>query len=206
MKGNISASHNNEARRIGMTKSIKCINNDKIYNSIKEAADDLNLDASAITKVCKGKQKNTKGYVFIYAEDEQTHIIDNSNNLLIKCVETNKVYNTTQEISNDLDIPIKYIKKVLNGHQNSTRGYSFIYIDKINEPLNEEELVKEVFNHEVLEQDVVEKIIKENTTNDTKDNEYWFQQYLKDSKYNNYEEWYKDIVNLYRQVQAARFF
>lgn len=38
------------------------------YNSIAEAARALNVDGSAISKVCRGKQKTTGGYTFKYSE------------------------------------------------------------------------------------------------------------------------------------------
>ena len=47
-------------------KKIKCLNNGKIYNYIKKASSELNLDSSSISKVCRGKRKHIKGYVFEY--------------------------------------------------------------------------------------------------------------------------------------------
>lgn len=47
---------------------VKCLNDDKIYNSIKEAAKFYSIDSSLITKCCKGKRKQTKGYRFVYFE------------------------------------------------------------------------------------------------------------------------------------------
>lgn len=48
------------------TKKIICLNNNIIYNSIKEAALLLNLTASNITSVLKGRANKTKGYIFEY--------------------------------------------------------------------------------------------------------------------------------------------
>ena len=39
------------------------------YTGCTEAARILNFDTSTITKVCKGKQKQTGGYVFRYKDD-----------------------------------------------------------------------------------------------------------------------------------------
>ena len=56
------------------TKSCKSVdvfkNNEFVchYNSIAEAARILQVDGSAISKVCRGKQKTTGGYVFRYSE------------------------------------------------------------------------------------------------------------------------------------------
>lgn len=40
-------------------KKVRCITSGKIYNSVQEAADDTNSDASNICKVCNGKYKTT---------------------------------------------------------------------------------------------------------------------------------------------------
>ena len=47
--------------------SIYCLETNKYYNSIKQASEELNLDSSHIVKVLKGRQKQTKGYTFRYA-------------------------------------------------------------------------------------------------------------------------------------------
>ena len=52
-------------------KSIKifCKTNETIYAGISDAARNLQLDASSICKVCRGKLKHYKGYVFEYVGD-----------------------------------------------------------------------------------------------------------------------------------------
>lgn len=47
---------------------ILCVNNNKIYNSIKEASIELKLTQLNISKTCKGIIENTKGYKFKYYE------------------------------------------------------------------------------------------------------------------------------------------
>ncbi len=51
------------------SKKIMCVTNGVVYSAVKEAARILNLDASSICKVCKGKLKHYKGYVFQYVSD-----------------------------------------------------------------------------------------------------------------------------------------
>jgi len=51
----------------GRSKKILCLTNNKIYNSIKAAADELGLHSTGIICVCKGKFKQTKNYTFEYA-------------------------------------------------------------------------------------------------------------------------------------------
>lgn len=51
------------------SKKVLCIDNNTIYHSIKQAAEELHVDASSICACCKNKLKHTKGYHFQYAED-----------------------------------------------------------------------------------------------------------------------------------------
>ena len=50
-------------------KKIYCIELDKVFNSIKEASEELNISKGSICLVCKGIYKQIKGYHFIYYED-----------------------------------------------------------------------------------------------------------------------------------------
>lgn len=45
---------------------VKCLNNNKVYSTITQAAKELKVDGSAISKVCRGKQNHTNGYKFQY--------------------------------------------------------------------------------------------------------------------------------------------
>lgn len=46
---------------------VKCITTDKTFPSAGQAAKEYSLHAASILKVCRGEQKATKGYVFVYA-------------------------------------------------------------------------------------------------------------------------------------------
>jgi len=47
-------------------KAVRCIENNKIYESCTVAAKDLNCSASEVAKVARGKLKHTKGFHFEY--------------------------------------------------------------------------------------------------------------------------------------------
>lgn len=49
-------------------KSVICLENGRTYSTVKEASEDLDVPSSLIVRVCKGKQKQTKGYTFKYSE------------------------------------------------------------------------------------------------------------------------------------------
>ena len=50
-------------------KKVLCVTNNTVYESIQECARQLNLDATNICAVCKGKHKMHKGYIFKYFDD-----------------------------------------------------------------------------------------------------------------------------------------
>ena len=73
----IFATHDNNMKQAMKTRDysdtrIKIIQYDEnmniinIWNGIREASRELNLDSSSITKCCKGKQKTVKGFIFRY--------------------------------------------------------------------------------------------------------------------------------------------
>jgi group I intron endonuclease len=47
-----------------------CITNNKVYNSMAEAAEELNLHQELISKVCRKERKSTGGYKFEYKEQK----------------------------------------------------------------------------------------------------------------------------------------
>ena len=47
-------------------KKVLCINNNTIYESIQECARQLNIEASSVCAVCKGKHKHHKNFIFQY--------------------------------------------------------------------------------------------------------------------------------------------
>lgn len=51
-------------------KKIICLNNDETYNSLKEAAEDLNLSAGNISNVLRKRIKHTKGFKFKFLGEE----------------------------------------------------------------------------------------------------------------------------------------
>lgn len=51
-------------------KSIKCLENNRIFLSINSAAKELALNHGCINEVLSGKRKSTGGYTFVYVEEE----------------------------------------------------------------------------------------------------------------------------------------
>lgn len=48
------------------SEKIVCVNNSKVYDSVKEAWTELGLDERSVFRVLKGEYSHTKGYIFRY--------------------------------------------------------------------------------------------------------------------------------------------
>lgn len=66
-------SESTKGKKIGKdsptAKSVLCRENGKVYDTIKLAATELNVDASSIGKCCKGIYESVKGYHFSFANE-----------------------------------------------------------------------------------------------------------------------------------------
>lgn len=61
-------------------QKIYCITNGKIYNTAKQVAMELGLNATTVTHCCRGRYKQTGGYSFKYIEEEgESHGISMGN-------------------------------------------------------------------------------------------------------------------------------
>lgn len=59
----------NKIQRPFSFKKVICLNDSKIFESIKSASEYYSVDPGAIPKICRKTQKSTKGYRFVYYED-----------------------------------------------------------------------------------------------------------------------------------------
>lgn len=64
-----SEEHRKKIIESHMRRKVYCVETDKVYNSIKEASEELGLFSTGICACCKGKQKHYKGYHFYYTEN-----------------------------------------------------------------------------------------------------------------------------------------
>ncbi len=65
---NMNYGTRNEKAAKAVSKAVRCVETNKIYNSMKEAGADIGVDASHISSVCKGKQKTCGGYHWEYID------------------------------------------------------------------------------------------------------------------------------------------
>lgn len=116
---------------IGNVKGIICTDTMKVFKSAKECAEKLELDASSILKVCKGKYKHTKGYHFQYwqgQEIQKTTKLQVNITVSIKCLNNGKIYNSIRSAAQELNLDPSSISKVCRKKISQIKGHKFEYV------------------------------------------------------------------------------
>lgn len=117
----------------------------KVWNSVSECAEDLNLNQSKIVSVCGGKRRTTGDKIFRYLDEKGTPIevkYDPQPSLTRVTKSSRKVLQldlVTKEVLNSFDslqIAANHAKcdqsgiaKVCNGKRKSCGGYCWMYVD-----------------------------------------------------------------------------
>ena len=119
------------------SKKIYCVELNKVFNSLSEAASELNLKISKISLCCNGKRSHTGGYHFNFV-DESLNVIQSSyikqkvgkKPQKVHCIELDLVFNSTQEASEALKIPKTNIIKCCSKQRKTAGGYHWVYLTK----------------------------------------------------------------------------
>ena len=116
-------------------KAVYCFEKNKIYNSLSEAANDNNVDISAITRCLnRNNQITTNGLHWRYADDNIT--IDEiektrrKSKSKVLCEETGKIYNSPKEAGMLLHLDNNAIAKCCRGVKKTYYNYHWRYIDE----------------------------------------------------------------------------
>ena len=116
------------------SKKVIELTTDKIYASATEAAEKLNLGASAITKICacaRGDRNSTHNLVFRYLDEELNPIYvdlpkSEKEVKYVIDIDHNIIYDSIEDASNKLDIKQDYIRTSCN-KGTKTSGIHFKY-------------------------------------------------------------------------------
>lgn len=112
--------------------------NGVIYQSINDAARQLDLSAPHIARVCRAEQPATKNHTFKFYDEINIpeEWVEEAKGLLAEARKYNKVvdhngnvYKTTGHAASKLGLDVRNVSAVCAGTRRSTGGYAFMYID-----------------------------------------------------------------------------
>ena len=112
---------------------VKCLENGKIYRSINEAADDLNLRDSGISAVLRGAQKTTGTYHFEKIPVEKSKKVGKP----IVVMELDKCFDSFDDCAEFLKCNRGTIFNHLAGETNTCMGYHICYKENYNKDNNQ---------------------------------------------------------------------
>lgn len=107
---------------------IYCLENNTIYNSPIEAANELKVYATKIREVCKGKLISTHGYHFCYEQNKDNYTIRHKKCFTpVICITTQQEFQSIAEASRKTGCSYVNIKRCLSGRQKKTKGLQWKY-------------------------------------------------------------------------------
>lgn len=98
-----------------------CIETNKIYPSLGAAMQDTGIDKSSISKACHNINASAGGYHWrLFSEKENTNFKSDKRKKKVRCITTNKIYNSVAEAAKDTHSDMSNICKVCNGKYKTT--------------------------------------------------------------------------------------
>lgn len=112
-------------------KAVRCIETGEIYYSASYAQEKTGVYHTNILRACYGKCGSAGGLHWEFVNDEDKKKAKAFNNKAvrrIKCIETNKIYESITEASKELEIGLSAITNALNGRSKTAGKYHWEYI------------------------------------------------------------------------------
>jgi hypothetical protein len=113
----------------------------QLFNSVAEASKKININRAGIDDCCKGKQKTSNGYIFMYKTDfeyKNVHTFQKKTKA-IKIIQFDLKMNKIEEFSSiteaekKLKINNSNIVACCKGKRKTTGGFKFMYLNEYNE-------------------------------------------------------------------------
>lgn len=121
----------NRGPRIDISKAVIRIEDNKRYDSVKDAADDINAAASNVSRFLAGKSSHVKGFTFKYeGQDPPVFTKKPTNSIGIICTTTGQTFESALSAAKELNIPYSGIYKNLRKLSNDYNGLKFEYVEE----------------------------------------------------------------------------
>lgn len=116
--------------------SVKCIETDKVYKSAREAERDTGIGHSSIMKSCESEDHSVIAGGFHWCFGDENLTIEDlgltyKGKRYIRCVETDKVYQTARQVKRETGFDDSFISKCCKSNGSKTAGglhWEYIYL------------------------------------------------------------------------------
>lgn len=136
-KENNNYGTHNERMAKALSKTVRCLETNKVYESTIEAAKAFNVSASGIARACRNNSPCV-GYHFEFVEkikEETVEAPKKKGTKAVYCIETNEVYESQTIAAQVFNINSSTVSKCCSGRLKSAKGYHFRFA-------TEEEIMK----------------------------------------------------------------
>jgi group I intron endonuclease len=113
------------------SKQVVCIETGQTFKSIQEAADEVGVLRTTISKVINGKIETAGGYHWAIKGQEDTVVIKKRlyyNNKKVLCIDTGEVFDSVSEAGREKKLNRKAIANNCNGISKTAGGFKWAYI------------------------------------------------------------------------------
>ena len=114
-------------------RAVRCIDTDKVYDSIQEASKDTGANASCIGQCCSGKAIKSGGLRWQYIDNPiETKKPFTENQIKVICINTSQIFNSVSEAARSINVDPTNISSVCKGISLSIKGLCFRYLNDVN--------------------------------------------------------------------------
>jgi superfamily II DNA or RNA helicase len=121
-----------EKTKAGLPRCIYCVETGEFFTSIREAKSAKNCNN--IEKCLSGERATAGGYHWCYAEDRENFVMPtkkrNSLYKMVRCIETNIIYDTAAEAQRMTGVNSSSIGDVCRGKRKTAGGYHWEYVEE----------------------------------------------------------------------------
>lgn len=118
------------------SRKVICIDTGVIYDSLEEAAKEVDVSKGAISACCLGKSKTSAGMQWeyynpnkIYTKKEIVNKDSGKPKKRVLCIETNIVYDSISDADKATGVSFKNISAVCRGKRGKAGGFTWKFIE-----------------------------------------------------------------------------
>lgn len=129
MEGNPFTQKNLEIIRELSRKPVRCVEDNRVFPSQRDAANAYDVCESSLCNVLHGKQVTVGGFHFEYADERPSETRENKTKKPVRCVEMGIVFPTIAEAAKAVGINSRTISAALNGQSFTAAGFHWKFAD-----------------------------------------------------------------------------